>query len=95
MTKKITFNRRVVAIREDGLVAKTVFSPELGPGVLYTDEVTYTDKKGRGWKHPMFAASVDCDNRGLLGSLFRVELTLKVRRPVRKPTTKRKIKNGS
>jgi len=38
----------------------------IGPGILYTDEVTYTDKHGRGFGSPMFQVSVMRDAEKLI-----------------------------
>lgn len=43
-----------------------------GPGVLYSDEVTYKDEKGWGFQHPSFLQSKHQDEKELLDGIVEI-----------------------
>jgi len=67
--KKKTFIRKVIL--KPALEKKKDFG--LGVGVVYQDEIVFTDDRGRGFGSPLFAASMIRQNEELVESLVEVK----------------------
>jgi hypothetical protein len=77
MPKKKEKPESVTLVRK--VIAKGVSEDicDLGPGVLYQDEITYTNDRPGPFSQPQLAAQVVNDTQDLLTKLFSVEVEQK------------------